>query len=112
MFFTLGVPPVHFTQEFYTRIEDALFLITGTLRSGRPIAVKLLEMSKSHGQDFINEVATIGRIHHVNVMNQNKHLFMNLCQMVLWIKSYFQEKRIPLYVGKKYLRLQLEWSEE
>ncbi|EOY21114.1 PR5-like receptor kinase [Theobroma cacao] len=143
MFFTLGVPPVHFTQEFYTRIEDALFLITGvyiiirtllgvsclivvvlikfrrrhlstddtieeflqmqnnlkpikysyseikkmtkcfkdklgqggygsvfkgTLRSGRPIAVKLLEMSKSHGQDFINEVATIGRIHHVNVV--------------------------------------------
>ncbi|WRX18914.1 Serine-threonine/tyrosine-protein kinase, partial [Theobroma cacao] len=25
-------------------------------------------MSKSHRQDFINEVATIGRIHHVNVV--------------------------------------------
>ena len=25
-------------------------------------------MSKSNGQDFINEVATIGRIHHVNVV--------------------------------------------
>ncbi|EOY21124.1 PR5-like receptor kinase [Theobroma cacao] len=40
----------------------------GTLRSGRLVAIKLLNMSKSHGQDFINEVATIGRIHHVNVV--------------------------------------------
>ena len=32
------------------------------------IAVKMLVMSKSNGQDFINEVATVGRIHHVNVV--------------------------------------------
>ncbi|KAB2043811.1 hypothetical protein ES319_D01G044900v1 [Gossypium barbadense] len=30
--------------------------------------VKLLKESKGNGQDFINEVATIGRIHHVNVV--------------------------------------------
>uniref|UniRef100_A0A6N2K8D5 Serine-threonine/tyrosine-protein kinase catalytic domain-containing protein n=1 Tax=Salix viminalis TaxID=40686 RepID=A0A6N2K8D5_SALVM len=30
--------------------------------------VKLLSNSKANGQDFINEVATIGRIHHVNVV--------------------------------------------
>ncbi|RVW87538.1 Rust resistance kinase Lr10 [Vitis vinifera] len=28
----------------------------------------MLVMSKANGQDFINEVATIGRIHHVNVV--------------------------------------------
>ena len=38
------------------------------LRSGRIVAVKVLMMSKANGQDFINEVATIGRIHHVNVV--------------------------------------------
>ncbi|XVF83228.1 hypothetical protein PTKIN_Ptkin16aG0117400 [Pterospermum kingtungense] len=38
----------------------------GKLRSGHLVAVKLLG-SKTNGQDFINEVATIGRIHHVNV---------------------------------------------
>ncbi|RVW87546.1 Rust resistance kinase Lr10 [Vitis vinifera] len=32
------------------------------------VAIKMLVMSKANGQDFINEVATIGRIHHVNVM--------------------------------------------
>ena len=40
----------------------------GKLRSGCIVAVKMLVMSKTNGQDFINEVATIGRIHHVNVV--------------------------------------------
>ncbi|KAM5584979.1 hypothetical protein ABKV19_004387 [Rosa sericea] len=38
------------------------------LRSGRLVAIKMLSKSKTNGQDFINEVATIGRIHHVNVV--------------------------------------------
>ena len=40
----------------------------GTLRSRRDVAVKVLGKSKANGQEFINEVATIGRIHHVNVV--------------------------------------------
>ncbi|WCJ41398.1 Protein kinase family protein [Euphorbia peplus] len=40
----------------------------GKLRSGQFVAVKMLEKSKANGQDFINEVATIGRIHHANVV--------------------------------------------
>ncbi|GMN44420.1 hypothetical protein TIFTF001_013615 [Ficus carica] len=40
----------------------------GKLRSGRPVAIKMLSSSKANGEDFINEVATIGRIHHVNVV--------------------------------------------
>ncbi|KAF8015163.1 hypothetical protein BT93_H0844 [Corymbia citriodora subsp. variegata] len=38
------------------------------LRSGNEVAVKILNKPKSNGQDFISEVATIGRIHHVNVV--------------------------------------------
>ncbi|KAK8603162.1 hypothetical protein V6N13_085355 [Hibiscus sabdariffa] len=40
----------------------------GKLRSGKLVAIKLLNESTGNGQDFINEVATIGRIHHVNVV--------------------------------------------
>ena len=40
----------------------------GELRSKRLVAVKLLTKLKSNGQEFINEVVTIGRIHHVNVV--------------------------------------------
>ncbi|XP_073282827.1 rust resistance kinase Lr10-like [Primulina huaijiensis] len=40
----------------------------GKLRSGNIVAVKLLSKPSTNGQDFINEVATIGRIHHINVV--------------------------------------------
>ncbi|GMI69705.1 hypothetical protein like AT1G66910 [Hibiscus trionum] len=40
----------------------------GKLRSGKLVAIKLLNETKGNGQDFISEVATIGRIHHVNVV--------------------------------------------
>ncbi|KAJ1394946.1 Serine-threonine/tyrosine-protein kinase, catalytic domain [Sesbania bispinosa] len=40
----------------------------GNLRSGPCVAIKMLSKSKGNGQDFISEVATIGRIHHLNVV--------------------------------------------
>ena len=40
----------------------------GKLRSGPSVAIKILGKLKGNGQDFINEVATIGRIHHQNVV--------------------------------------------
>ncbi|XP_040363850.1 rust resistance kinase Lr10 isoform X2 [Rosa chinensis] len=40
----------------------------GKLRSGRSGAIKMLGKSKANGEEFISEVATIGRIHHVNVV--------------------------------------------
>lgn len=40
----------------------------GFLRNNRAVAIKILSSSKGNGQDFVNEVATIGRIHHVNVV--------------------------------------------
>lgn len=40
----------------------------GKLPNGIPAAVKMIEISKGNGQEFINEVATIGRIHHFNVV--------------------------------------------
>ncbi|KAL4594959.1 hypothetical protein ACB092_12G056600 [Castanea dentata] len=40
----------------------------GKLESGPLVAIKMLGNPKANGQEFINEVATIGRIHHVNVV--------------------------------------------
>ncbi|KAF9604817.1 hypothetical protein IFM89_010358 [Coptis chinensis] len=41
----------------------------GQLRDGRLVAVKVLNESKGNGEDFVNEVATIGRTNHVNVVS-------------------------------------------
>ncbi|KAF1893226.1 hypothetical protein Lal_00001671 [Lupinus albus] len=58
------------TSKFKTKLGKGGFgsVFKGKLRSGRIVAVKVLDQTKGNGQDFINEVATIGRIHHVNVV--------------------------------------------
>ncbi|XP_034711128.1 LEAF RUST 10 DISEASE-RESISTANCE LOCUS RECEPTOR-LIKE PROTEIN KINASE-like 2.4 isoform X2 [Vitis riparia] len=58
------------TNSFKDKLGQGGFgsVYKGKLKSGRVVAVKVLVMSKADGQDFINEVATIGRIHHINVV--------------------------------------------
>ncbi|RQP01755.1 hypothetical protein POPTR_017G009100v4 [Populus trichocarpa] len=58
------------TNGFKDKLGEGGFgsVYKGKLRSGRFAAIKILGKSKANGQDFINEVATIGRIHHVNVV--------------------------------------------
>ncbi|GAU30849.1 hypothetical protein TSUD_15350 [Trifolium subterraneum] len=58
------------TKQFTTKLGNGGYgsVFKGQLRSGRLVAVKLLDNVKSNGQDFVNEVATIGRIHHINIV--------------------------------------------
>ncbi|KAL3725508.1 hypothetical protein ACJRO7_030525 [Eucalyptus globulus] len=58
------------TKNFKCKLGEGGYgsVYRGILRSGNEVAVKILSKSKSNGQDFISEVATIGRIHHVNVV--------------------------------------------
>ncbi|MBA0606263.1 hypothetical protein Godav_018757, partial [Gossypium davidsonii] len=57
------------TKNFKDKLGEGGYgsVFKGKLRSGHHVAVKLLDKSKGNGQDFINEVASIGRIHHANV---------------------------------------------
>ncbi|MED6144328.1 hypothetical protein PIB30_014676 [Stylosanthes scabra] len=58
------------TKRFNTKLGSGGYgsVFQGKLRSGGLVVVKVLNNSKSNGQEFINEVATIGRIHHANVV--------------------------------------------
>ncbi|WRX18033.1 Protein kinase domain - like 10 [Theobroma cacao] len=58
------------TEGFKDKLGEGGYgsVFKGKLRSGHLVAVKMLGKSKANGQEFINEVATIGRIHHVNVV--------------------------------------------
>ncbi|CAL8166858.1 unnamed protein product [Prunus armeniaca] len=58
------------TNDFKDKLGQGGFgsVFKGVLSNGHLVAVKMLSGSKGKGQDFINEVATIGRIHHVNVV--------------------------------------------
>ncbi|XP_058100392.1 rust resistance kinase Lr10-like [Magnolia sinica] len=58
------------TSGFKEKLGQGGFgsVFKGKLVNGHLVAVKMLEKSKGNGQDFINEVATIGMIHHINVV--------------------------------------------
>ncbi|CAN6587927.1 unnamed protein product [Malus baccata var. baccata] len=58
------------TRRFKDKLGEGGFgsVFKGKLRSGRFVAVKVLGKPKADGQDFITEIATIGRIHHANVV--------------------------------------------
>ncbi|KAB1205175.1 hypothetical protein CJ030_MR7G021997 [Morella rubra] len=58
------------TNNFKDKLGEGGYgtVFKGTLRSGQLVAVKMLGKAKANGQEFISEVATIGRIHHVNIV--------------------------------------------
>ncbi|KAL3714391.1 hypothetical protein ACJRO7_006335 [Eucalyptus globulus] len=58
------------TRNFQHKLGEGGYgyVYKGTLKSGNEVAIKILKKSKANSQDFISEVATIGRIHHINVV--------------------------------------------
>ncbi|XP_047172727.1 rust resistance kinase Lr10-like [Vigna umbellata] len=58
------------SRDFKVKLGEGGFgsVYKGKLQSGPEIAIKMLKKTKADGEEFINEVASIGRIHHVNVV--------------------------------------------
>ncbi|XP_076945881.1 LEAF RUST 10 DISEASE-RESISTANCE LOCUS RECEPTOR-LIKE PROTEIN KINASE-like 2.4 [Bidens hawaiensis] len=58
------------TNSFKVKLGQGGFgqVYKGKLPDGRLVAVKVLNSSKANGQEFINEVASIGRTSHVNIV--------------------------------------------
>jgi len=59
------------TNSFKVKLGQGGFGIVykGKLLTGGPVAVKLLNASKRNGEEFINEVASISRTSHVNIVS-------------------------------------------
>ncbi|XP_047965628.1 rust resistance kinase Lr10-like [Salvia hispanica] len=57
------------TKNFEDKLGQGGFgsVYKGKLRSGYLVVVKLLGKSAANGKDFMNEIGTIGRIHHIAV---------------------------------------------
>ncbi|KAJ0631013.1 putative glycerophosphodiester phosphodiesterase, protein kinase RLK-Pelle-LRK10L-2 family [Helianthus annuus] len=59
------------TNSFHVELGSGGFgtVYLGKLSDGRHVAVKVLNSSKASGKEFINEVASIGRISHINIVS-------------------------------------------
>ncbi|KAK3163830.1 hypothetical protein QOZ80_1AG0008840 [Eleusine coracana subsp. coracana] len=59
------------TSSFNNKLGEGGYGIVfkGTLHDGRLVAVKLLHDSKANGEEFVNEVMSIGRTSHVNIVS-------------------------------------------
>ncbi|XP_039173664.1 rust resistance kinase Lr10 [Eucalyptus grandis] len=81
------------------------YVYKGTLRSGKEVAIKILKQSKFQGQDFINEVATIGRIYHVNVVQLIGFCFEGSKQALVYdlMSNGSLDKQIFTEEGNKFL---------
>ncbi|XP_059434046.1 rust resistance kinase Lr10-like [Corylus avellana] len=58
------------TNQFNEKLGEGAYgtVFKGKLSNEIHVAVKILNVSKGNGEEFINEVGTMGRIHHVNVV--------------------------------------------
>jgi len=90
------------TNSFKTKLGQGGYgsVNKGKLHGERTVAVKVLSESKGDGEDFINEVASISRSSHVNVVRllgfcldgSKKALIYELCLMDLLKSSYMKRK--------------------
>ncbi|XP_058101959.1 rust resistance kinase Lr10-like [Magnolia sinica] len=58
------------TKQFKDKLGQGAYgnVYEGMLVNGNLVVVKILQNSGGDGENFINEVGTIGRIHHINVV--------------------------------------------
>ena len=83
----------------------------GKLESGPLVAIKMWDNSKANGHEFTNKVATIGRIHHVNVVQLIGFCAKGPKRALIYefIEKYVfsREESIPLSI--EHMRFLLEW---
>ncbi|XP_030500409.2 rust resistance kinase Lr10 [Cannabis sativa] len=60
----------HITSQFNEKLGEGAYGVVykGKLSAKFFVAVKILNNLKGNGEEFVNEVGTIGRIHHINVV--------------------------------------------
>ncbi|XP_028772803.1 rust resistance kinase Lr10-like, partial [Neltuma alba] len=76
------------------------FVFKGQLQSGREVAVKMVDKAKADNQEFINEVATLGIIHHMNVVQLIGYCVEGLKRALIY--EFRQNGSLDKYIFSKH----------
>lgn len=100
------------TNNFKVKLGEGGFGVVykGEIRNGYHVAVKILRTSKGNGKDFINEVASISRTSHVNVVQ-----LLGFClegKKKALIYEFMPNGSLDKFIGNKGLEntLSLSWD--
>ena len=66
------------------------------------VVVKILNNSKENGEEFINEVGTMGRIHHVNVVRLVGFCFDGVKQALIY--EFLPNESLEKYIFSKFVK--------
>ncbi|CAH8380652.1 unnamed protein product [Eruca vesicaria subsp. sativa] len=79
----------------------------GTLCDGRSVAVKLLKDSKANGEDFMNEVASMSKTSHVNIVNLLGFCYEGSKRAVLY--EFLENGSLDRFISQK-TSITLDWT--
>lgn len=100
------------TNSFTDKLGQGGFggVYKGKLPDGRLVAVKVLNDSKSNGEDFINEVSSISRTSHVNVVSLLGFCYKPKRVLIYEYMSNGSLDKLIYNQGSSSTNFQLEWK--
>ncbi|XP_048235757.1 LEAF RUST 10 DISEASE-RESISTANCE LOCUS RECEPTOR-LIKE PROTEIN KINASE-like 2.1 [Ricinus communis] len=101
------------TQSFKDKLGQGGYggVFKGKLPDGHDVAVKVLKESNSNGEEFVNEVASISRTSHVNIVTLLGFCYEGSKRALIY--EFMSNGSLEKYIYKeKYLRAnrELEWK--
>ncbi|XP_068652524.1 LEAF RUST 10 DISEASE-RESISTANCEUS RECEPTOR-LIKE PROTEIN KINASE-like 2.4 [Aristolochia californica] len=101
-----------FTSNFSTKLGEGGFgsVYKGSIEGIGPVAVKLLKRLEQSEKQFMNEVATIGRIHHHNLVGMVGYCAQGKTRVLVY--EFMERGSLDKYIHGKELKEEQEGTEE
>lgn len=98
------------TRCFKEKIGEGSYgtVFKGILPDGRMVAVKLLKGSKGNGEEFLNEVTSIGRTSHVNIVSLIGFCLQGSKRAL--VHEYMANGSLEKYIYSESLKSALGWE--
>ncbi|XP_057466558.1 rust resistance kinase Lr10-like [Actinidia eriantha] len=98
------------TNQFQDKVGEGGFgtVYKGKLSSDVHVAVKILNCVKGNGDEFINEVGTMGRIHHINVVRLVGYCADGFRRALLY--EFLPNKSLEKFTTSDHERNSLGWE--